>query len=147
MAGIDRTSGHMGASQATRMRGNLSAVGQATFSLGSAVASGAAGVAGGPIAGQAVSSALDITRSAVSGGSGGAGGAGGAFGGLRDQVEQGTESISSKGADSLSKAQDQQMELFMLQQSVNAQSQTFNTMTNVQKSKHDAAMAAIQNTR
>ena len=42
---------------------------------------------------------------------------------------------------------DKSMQLLQLQQAMNAQSQMFNTLTNVQKSKHDAAMAAIQNTR
>jgi hypothetical protein len=37
--------------------------------------------------------------------------------------------------------------LFQLQMAMNAQSQTNNLITNVQKAKHDAMMATIQNTR
>jgi hypothetical protein len=37
--------------------------------------------------------------------------------------------------------------LFQLQQAINSQSQTHNTITNMQKARHDAMMATIQNTR
>jgi hypothetical protein len=88
-----------------------------------------------------VSAAMSGLRSGVDGGTGGA------LGTVSDQAAANAGATNQQTGDLIGNSMTQQQELFALQQAMNAQSQAFNTLTNVQKSKHDAAMAAIQNTR
>jgi hypothetical protein len=142
MSGIDRTSGHIGMSNSGS---TLKAVGGAAFSAVQTGGSIAANVMGGPMAGYAVSAGMSALRSGVSGGTGGD--VGGALGDVSNQASANASATNDQTGSLIQQSQSQQAELFALQQAMNSQSQAFNTLTNVQKSKHDAAMAAIQNTR
>lgn len=142
--GIDATSGHIGMSSSTQFKNTASQIGGAAFEVARTGVTMGAGFAGGPAAANAANSVMSLARSAVpSGGNS----VDNAIGNLTQQTQQGTEDFGNRAADATAKAQQNQNEMFLLQQAVNSQSQMFNTMTNVQKSKHDAAMAAIQNTR
>lgn len=76
--------------------------------------------------------------------------ASGAFGGPAASSAvsslRGLSYLVSGGSD-LHDGQDFRLELFRLQSAVNTQSQTNKTITNLQKVRHDAMMATIQNTR
>ncbi len=147
MSGIDRTSGHVGMSQATRMSSALKTAGGTAFEIAANFGTAAAGAMGGPAAGAAASSAMSALRGGIAGAGGGGGGGTGGTGAVAGQIDGQTDQIKNETGAQAAKTFATQMELFNLQQSVNSQSQAFNTLTNVQKSKHDAAMAAIQNTR
>jgi hypothetical protein len=145
MSGIDRTSGHIGTSSSMS---TMKAMGGAAFSAVATGGSIAANVMGGPMAGYAVSAGMSALRSGVSSSSGGlasgdgsiADQAGQTAAANADNAKQATmQNIQQSGLD--------QTDLINLQMAMNSQSQAFNTLTNVQKSRHDAAMAAIQNTR
>jgi hypothetical protein len=145
MSGIDRTGGHIGASQASRTASTMKAVGGAAFNVIANVGTAAAGVAGGPLAGAAASAAMAGLRGI--GGSGGGSGGGGKIDQIVNQTNSNVDEVKTQAGQQASQAHIDSMELFRLQQAMNAQSQSFNMLTNMQKQKHDAAQAAIQNTR
>ena len=151
MSGIDRTSGHIGMADSARSTSALKAVGGAAFSAVATGGSIAASVAGGPMAGYAVSSAMSGLRSGVAGSSGGISGGSSGSGSVADQAgqlsAQATSSAEQGTLQNIDQQKSEQTDLINLQMAMNSQSQAFNTLTNVQKAKHDAAMAAIQNTR
>jgi len=140
MSGIDRTSGHIGMSSSTQFKNTASQVGGAAFNVALTGAAGAAGAFGGAGASGAVAAAGSALRSGASAAAGG-------IGGVTNQVNASAAQTESMVGQVAGAGDDKSMQLLQLQQAMNAQSQMFNTLTNVQKSKHDAAMAAIQNTR
>ncbi|HVY62651.1 MAG TPA: hypothetical protein VHF22_13410 [Planctomycetota bacterium] len=125
----------------------MKAMGGAAFSAVATGGSIAANVMGGPMAGYAVSAGMSALRSGVSGSTTGSSG----DGSIADQAGQ-TAAANADNAKQATMSNIQQSgldqtDLINLQMAMNSQSQAFNTLTNVQKSRHDAAMAAIQNTR
>lgn len=142
MGGIDRTSGHIGTSAASSTSSTLKAAGGAAFSAVATGGSIAASALGGPAAGYAVSAGMSALRSGVSGSATSTG-----AGEAADIARESTADAKAGTNDALSSQRSEQKELMQLQMAMNSTSQAFNTLTNVQKSKHDAAMAAIQNTR
>lgn len=143
MSGIDRTSGHVGMSSASQLRNTASQVGGAAFEMARTGVTIGAGIAGGPAAANAANSVMSMARAGVSGASSGGGG----LGGLDGQVSNQTNKIEQAGAAITGETDDRQIAMLKLQSAINMQSSSFNTLTNCQKAKHDAAMAAIQNTR
>jgi hypothetical protein len=138
--GIDATSGHIGMSGATQFKNTASQVGGAAFEIARTGVSMGAGMLGGPAAANAASGVMSMARSGVSAATGGLGGA-------TAQAQASGANMEGTISQVLSDGDDKQMTLLKLQQAINMQSSMFNTLTNCQKAKHDAAMAAIQNTR
>ena len=92
-----------------------------------ALAQTAAGIAGGPGAGMAVGNLFGGgLGTGTLGGLGGLGGVGGLAGGTDFQ---------------------QQLALIQLQRQIQAQTQIFETLSNVSKAEHDARMSAVRNMR
>lgn len=142
IGGISGGGGHIGAAESTRRANTLSSIGSTAFNTLVSAGSVAAGAFGGPAAASAVSSMRGL--------------AGGASGGtdIDSQVANISEDITNNtngalGAEGQRSQEDfsRQLALFSLQRSVNSQSQTANMIANMQKARHDAMMATIQNTR
>lgn len=139
---IDGGMGHMGVSSGTTAKGIASGVGNFAITAGSV----AAGAFGGPLAGAAVSSLRGVLP--------GAGGAGGASSGSGSAVDQGAQLATNASdnakqgtVDQLAQSKVDQMDLFRLQQAASSMNESFSTLSNIAKQKHDNNMAAINNTR
>lgn len=143
--GIDGM-GHASAASGGTMK-TIGAIGAGFANVALSAGSVAAHTMGGPVAGAAV----DSLRSAIpsGGGGGGQGGfeSGSAIDAVANQAEGATASNTQKAGDQMMSAQSQQQEMFRLQLSANSMNESFNTLSNIAKNKHDTTMAAINNTR
>ncbi|MFC1705324.1 hypothetical protein ACFL59_00700 [Planctomycetota bacterium] len=127
--------GHVGATSQSRASDMLGSFGDAAFDTFMDGATLAAGTMGGPAASSAMSS--------LRGGSGSGSAVDTAVGTISDRTDS---KLGQIGGDA-DKAQDRQEDFFRLQFAINTQSQTNNMLTNMQKARHDAMIATIQNTR
>jgi hypothetical protein len=133
VGGIDGGMGHVGEASSIRTANTLKSIGSTAFNMAMNGATVAAGMFGGP-AGSAAMSSLR-------------GGAGGTIDQIAGTAANATQSNVGAAGDQMMQAQSQQMELFRLQMASNSMNESFNTLTNIAKNKHDTAMSAIQNTR
>lgn len=144
VGGISGGGGHIGAASSTRTANTLSNVGSAAFNTLVTAGSVAAGAFGGPAAAGAVNSLRGLSSG---GGFGGTAGSGGEIAAATGEIASQNKANLGAAASENTAAQAFQVDLFRLQNSINMQSQTNNMITNMQKARHDAAMAAIQNVR
>lgn len=71
--------------------------------------------------------------------------AGGLTGGLTGGVPLLGSTLGKLGAPDMDASFNKQYELIMLQNEIQQQTQVFNTVSNISKSKHEAAMSAVRN--
>lgn len=139
VGGIGGGPGHIGAAQSTRTSNMLGNIGSAAFDTLVGGASMAAGAFGGP----AAASVVNSFRGAAST----SGGADGAVGEMEAHAKDYSNNQMDDAAKAHMDATSQQAQLIRLQASMNLMSQTNNTISGMQKARHDAMMATIQNIR
>lgn len=143
VGGIGPGVGHLGAAQSTRSANMAASIGSTAFNTLMNVGTAAAGAFGGPAAASAVSS----FRGAVSDGISQTGDQNAAVGQAVGDIQSQNKSNLSSAVNEQAEGQAFQLSMFRLQSAINSQSQTNNTISNMQKARHDAVMATIQNAR
>ena len=129
---------HVGQTGGDRVGNIASSIGNMAFNAMMDAGTVAAGAIGGP----AASAAMSSLRGGASGG-----GSGSAIDNIAANVGDATNSQISKAGDDAMAGQNRQVEFMRLQMSVNEMSQANTLVANMQKARHDAMMATIQNTR
>ena len=139
---------NIGASSATQRASTLNSIGSTLFSAALTGGSIAAGAFGGPAAGSAVSSfGSAIGGSAFGSSNLSGGGANDEIGQITGQIGDDRQSTLVVAGQEAVEGQSDTADLMRLQQAINLQSQTNTMITNMQKARHDAQMATIQNAR
>ena len=138
--------GHVGQSAGTRNAAFWSDVGAGAFNVALTGGTIAAGMTGGSAAASAVSTLGGLvggSSSSSTSGTSTSDGISAVTDYTNSAIDQSKENTATVAADSAADQQD----LFLMQQSINAMTQSFTTLTNCQKAAHDAKMAAVNNVR